>query len=432
MLYVIGMGIKGSESLPESSLKIIARAGLLAGGRRHLVEFPGFKGVKVPVRADLAGVGRTIGNYLKGKNKNPAVVLATGDPSLFGIADFLIKRFGKRSVRIVPNVSPVQEAFARIKENWNGARVLSVHGRGDGGNGLEALVREIKGLDRAAVFTDPVNTPVKIARALLEGSAGSESGYTVYVCEALGTKDEKIKKGTLDKISRAPRGSYNPLNVMLLIRDKKPGRRAPHYPPFGIPDKEFSRTGGMITKEEVRVVALAKLRLGKDSTVWDIGSGSGSVAIEAARIASSGSVLAVEKAKKRVKDIEANRRKFAVANLDIIPGTAPGCLKGGNLPAPDRVFIGGGGGGLPGILNYVSQRVKKGGIIVINAVSIDTLSTATAFFKRRAWKWDVVEVSIARKKTAGGARGRGGSGGRGGLDLLSAHHPVFIISARKP
>lgn len=423
MLYVIGMGVKGRESLPESSLKIIARAGLLAGGRRHLAEFPGFEGKKVPVRADLAGAARTIGNYLKGKNKNPAVVLATGDPSLFGIADFLIKRFGKRSVRVVPNVSPVQEAFARIKENWNNAKVLSVHGRGGRDNGLEALVREIKGLERAAVFTDPVNTPVKIARELLEKG---ESGYTVYVCEALGTKDEKIKKGTLDKISREPKESYNPLNVMLLISDRKPGKCVPCYPPFGIPDKEFSRMGGMITKEEIRVVALAKLRLKKDSTVWDVGSGSGSVAVEAARLASSGRVLAVEKDKKRIKDIEANRLKFAASNLDIISGTAPGCLKGASLPAPDRVFIGGGGSAISGILNYVSQRVKKGGIIVINAVTIDTLSTATAFFKRRAWKWDVVEVNLARKKPAGGARG-------GGVpDLLSANNPVFIISARKP
>ena len=148
--------------------------------------------------------------------------------------------------------------------------------------------------------------------------------------------------------------------------------------------------------------------------------------MEAARIASRGTVYAVEKDKKRVKDIEENIRRFNVTNLRIIPGTAPGCLKGGGLPAPDRVFIGGGGGGgggrggLSGILNYVSQRVKKGGIVVINAVTIDTLSSAAAFFKRRGWGWEVVEVSLSRTKPVGG------------LDLLSAGNPVFIISARKP
>jgi precorrin-6Y C5,15-methyltransferase (decarboxylating) len=424
MLYVIGIGLTGRKSLSESSLKTIERAGLLAGGARHLEEFPEFKGRKVAIGADLARMARTIDGYLKNKkSRNPAVVVATGDPSLFGIADFLLKRFGKKKVRIIPNVSPVQEAFARIKENWNGCKVLSVHGRGgsggSGSRGLEGVVEETISSVKAAVFTDPVNTPGRIARELIKRGA---SGYTVYVCEALGTKKERVVKGTLKTIARR---SFNPLNIMVLIKDKSSVEKGPTAPPgylFGIPDREFSRSGGMITKEEVRVITLAKLRLERKGVIWDIGSGSGSIAVEAARFASRGMVYAVEKDKKRVKDIKENIRRFNVTNLMIIPGTAPGCLKGGGLPAPDRVFIGGGGGGggLSGILNYVSRRVRKGGIMVINAVTIDTLSSAAAFFKRRGWCWEAVEVSLSRTKPVGG------------LDLLSAGNPVFIISARKP
>jgi precorrin-6Y C5,15-methyltransferase (decarboxylating) len=428
MLYVIGMGLTGRKSLSESSLKTIERAGLLAGGARHLREFPEFKGRKVAIGADLVRMARTTDGYLKNKkNRNPSVVVATGDPSLFGIADFLVKRFGKKKVRIIPNVSPVQEAFARIKENWNGCKVLSVHGRegrgGKGGRGLEGVVEEAISSVKAAVFTDPVNTPGRIARELIKRGA---SGYTVYVCEALGTKKERIIRGTLKTVARR---SFNPLNIMVLIRDKGSEEKGPMAPPdylFGIPDRAFSRSGGMITKEEVRVITLAKLRLERKGVVWDIGSGSGSIAVEAARFASRGTVYAVEKDKNRVKDIEENIRRFNVTNLMIIPGTAPGCLKVGGLPAPDRVFIGGGGGGgggrggLSGILNYVSRRVKKGGIMVINAVTIDTLSSAAAFFKRRGWCCEVVEVSLSRTKPVGG------------LDLLSAGNPVFIISARKP
>jgi precorrin-6Y C5,15-methyltransferase (decarboxylating) len=421
MLYIIGIGLKGRESLSQDSFKLIDRAGLLVGGARHLDEFPEFKGKKVVIRADLAGVAGAIKAYTKKRGKSPVVVLATGDPNLFGIADFLIKRFGKKGVRIVPNVSPVQEAFARIKENLNDVKVLSFHGRGEG---LEGVVSEIIGSGRTAVFTDRVNTPQKIARALVKRGI---NGFTAYVCEALGTKEEKITKGGLKTIAR---GSYHPLNVMILIRDKKsPPALEPTAPKwlFGIPDKEFKCSGGMITKQEIRVIALSKLRLEPDSVVWDIGSGSGSVAVEAARIASSGTVYAVEKEKKRVRVIEENRRRFAIKNLKIICGTAPGCLRQGFFPRPDRVFIGGGGGGgegggngLSGILGYVLRRLEKGGTVVINAVTIDTLSAATGFFKRRGWSWDVVSVNIARTKPVEG------------LDILSANNPVFIISARKP
>jgi precorrin-6Y C5,15-methyltransferase (decarboxylating) len=417
MLYIIGIGVKGRESLSPGSLKLIERAGLLIGGARHLEGFPGVKGRKVRIRADLESVARTIGDYIKRGRKSPAVVLATGDPGLFGIADFFVKRLGKKSVRIAPNVSPVQEAFARIKENWNGAKVLSVHGRGGGrggarGGGLEGVVSEIIGTERTAVFTDPVNTPRKIARALVDRGI---NGYSVYVCEALGTKEEKIRKGTLKTVAR---GSYNPLNVMVLIRDKGSSRAS--YPLFGIPDKGFSRSRELITKEEIRVIALSKLRLGPDSVVWDIGAGSGSVAVEAARLATAGVVYAVERGKKRVRDIEENRRRFGVRNLKIVCGTAPGCLSVGSLTRPDRVFIGGGGTGLPGILNYVARRITRGGIVVINAVTIDTLSKATGFFKRRRWQWDVVSINLSRRRPVGG------------LDLLSANNSVFIISAVKP
>jgi precorrin-6Y C5,15-methyltransferase (decarboxylating) len=314
MLYIIGIGLKGRGSLSQDSLKLIDRAGLLVGGARHLNEFPEFKGKKVLIRSDLARVAGAIDAYTKKRGKSPVVVLATGDPNLFGIADFLMNRFGKKRVRIVPNVSPVQEAFARIKENLNDVKLLSVHGRG---KGLEGVVSEIIGSGKAAVFTDRVNTPQKIARTLVKRGI---DGFSTYVCEALGTKEERITKGSLKTIAR---GSYHPLNVMILIRDRKapPAPESVALKPmaskslFGIPDKEFKFSGGMITKQEIRVIALSKLLLEPESVVWDIGSGSGSVAVEAARIASSGTVYAVEKEKNRVKVIEENRQRFAIKNL---------------------------------------------------------------------------------------------------------------------
>ncbi|MBI5344230.1 MAG: precorrin-6y C5,15-methyltransferase (decarboxylating) subunit CbiE [Deltaproteobacteria bacterium] len=210
MIYVIGIGISGRHSLTKDALKTINGAGLLVGGKRHLDEFPDFSGIKVPVGADLGVAAARIRMHLKNRRGKDAVILATGDPLLFGIADFIIKRFGKGRVEIIPNLSTVQAAFARIKESSNGLKVLSAHGRGVS---MDELAAEILGNDRVAIFTDPRNTPSKIAAALLRRGVNDAS---VYVCEALGTSGERIRKGTLATFARARK--FHPLNIMIIIK----------------------------------------------------------------------------------------------------------------------------------------------------------------------------------------------------------------------
>ncbi|MEE9615080.1 MAG: precorrin-6y C5,15-methyltransferase (decarboxylating) subunit CbiE [Thermodesulfobacteriota bacterium] len=413
MIYVIGVGLSGRESLSKKSLRLIEGAGMLVGGGRHIGEFPGFKGRRVDFAGGLQKAERAIKAFGK---KGRVVVLATGDPGLYGVGAYMVKRFGKGSVRIVPNVSVVQEAFARIKEDWNGAAVVSVHGRGGrGGRGMDRAIEEIIKHKKAAVYTDPKNTPAAVARAMVESGAG---GYKVFLCESLGQKGEKVTSGTLGSIAR--RKKFAPLNVMILIKKDNALPEKRNLPPFGLPDKLFARAGGMITKEEIRTVSLSKLSLRPDSTVWDIGSGSGSVAIEAARLAPGGEVYAIEKSASRVKDIRKNKKTFRVGNLHIIHGTAPACLTGGKLPSPDSVFIGGGGAGLPEIFRHVCQRLKPGGRLVVNAVTMETIGEASRLLKKRGWEWDVVSMNIARKKNVGE------------LSLLNAENPVFIITAVKP
>ena len=181
----------------------------------------------------------------------------------------------------------------------------------------------------------------------------------------------------------------------------------------------------MITKAEIRAAVLSKLGLRADSIVWDIGSGSGSVAVEAARIAASGRVYAVEKDKRRIADIEVNRARFAASNLDIVHGKAPGCLKRLKTP-PDSVFIGGGGDGVVEILGYASSRMRRGAVAVVNAITIETAGKAFGFFKKRGWERELVLMSVSRTKEIGEA-GKGPS-----LNMLSANNPVFIITGRKP
>lgn len=412
MIYIIGIGVQGKGSLTGRPLGIIEEAGLLVGGKRHLEEFNEVKAKKAAITGSLEGVVSAISGY-KGRGKNDIVVLATGDPLLFGIAGLIVKKFGKSNVEIIPNVSTVQEAFARIKESSNGLKVLSAHGRGAD---LDALSAEIIKGNKFAVFTDPENTPSKMARKLLD--AGAE-GFRAYVCESLGTKDERVTEGTLAAISR--RRSFAPLNILVLIREKAPAAPSA-FKKTGIPDELFSHSAGMITKQELRVIALSKLALEADSIVWDIGSCSGSVAIEAARIASNGRVWAIEKDKDRVKDMEKNKESFNAENLVIMEGEAPGRLRGEKpeLPAPDAVFIGGGGAGIKGILGYVSRRIKKGGRVVVNAVTIETAHTAFDFLKTKGWERELVLISMSKARSLGE------------LNLLNANNPVFIITGVKP
>lgn len=423
MIYVIGIGVDGRRSITERPLRIIENAGLVVGGKRHLDEFPDSAGKKLFIKGGLERVAKEIESFFSirkaaGGRNNHVAVLATGDPSLYGIADFIMKRFGKRRVEIIPNVSVVQEAFARIKENMRGLKVLSAHGRS-----LEdGLVQDILSAEKAAIFTDPENTPEKIAAAMMDKGV---TGNTVYVCSEIGLPGESVKKGTLEKIARS--GPYPKLNTMVFVKDKKSGRAAPGIRlcsrPPGIPDKEFVSSTGMITKEEVRVVALSKLRLEEDSVVWDIGSGSGSVAVEASLLAPQGAVYAVEKNKTRVRDIKKNRARFGAGNLHIIEGVAPGCLASASSrapTAPDAVFVGGGGKDLARILSLAGKKVRNGGRVVVNAVSLETASTAFEFFGKKGWKRELVLVSVSRSKSTGA------------LNMLSAGNPVFIISGVRP
>src|SRR3989304_8620910 len=347
MIYIIGLGIEGKSSLSQRALKLVEKAHLLVGGRRHLACFPEFKDKKVAIGSSLEGIAKILNRKSKAGNRKWSVVLATGDPNFFGIADFMIKNFGKNAVEIIPNVSTVQEAFARVKENWNDARFLSVHGRGEvrseesGVRSEKGIIYKITCCNKVGIFTDPENTPSKIAKALIERGI---KDYHAYVCEDLGTDNEKITEGTLAQITRK---KFSPLNVMLLIRNQEPevgspkekafyASRITHHGIFGIPNSEFSHSKGMITKEEIRVISLSKLKLKTDSITWDIGAGSGSLSIEAAMLTHNGKVFAIEKDVARIRHIEKNKKKFNAAKLEIIHKNAPDGLK--NLPVPDAVF----------------------------------------------------------------------------------------------
>jgi len=183
----------------------------------------------------------------------------------------------------------------------------------------------------------------------------------------------------------------------------------------GIPDALFVRGRVPMTKEEVRAVTLAKARLAPNQVIWDVGSGTGSLAVEAARLVGGGEVYAVERNPEGVALIRENARRFGLDNIRIEQGTAPQALSA--LPAPHRVLIGGSGGRLAGILETVQNRLLPGGGLIINAVTVETLSVLSLL--PPSWQVEVTQISAARGEKVGSSH------------LLRALNPVFIISAWK-
>lgn len=205
---VVGIGNDGPSGLSRRALAEIWRADLLCGGERHLSFFPMHPAEKQVIRANLSDIAA----LLASARPRRTVVLASGDPGFYGIARFLAKALGKERLTILPAPSAMQEAFARIKEPWDDALLLSVHGRS-----REGLVETVRSHDKIALFTDATNSPTAIARMLLEAGV---DGHTAYVCENLGAQDERVRAFDLNTL--ADTTDIAPLNTLILLREARP------------------------------------------------------------------------------------------------------------------------------------------------------------------------------------------------------------------
>ncbi|MGB9779780.1 precorrin-6Y C5,15-methyltransferase (decarboxylating) subunit CbiT [Caldanaerobacter sp.] len=185
----------------------------------------------------------------------------------------------------------------------------------------------------------------------------------------------------------------------------------------GISDEYFEKGNFPMTKEEIRVISISKLRLKRDSVVWDIGAGTGSVSIEAAILSKEGTVYAIEKEEEGIKLIEKNASKFAASNVVTVLGEAPEALF--SLPQPDRVFIGGSGEKLQDILKVVDEKLQIGGILVANAITLETTWFLTNFLKKRPYKVEVLSINVAVSKKAGDKT------------MMIARNPIYIITGQK-
>jgi precorrin-6Y C5,15-methyltransferase (decarboxylating) len=383
------VGISGGEPVGKEARAAIDAAAVVAGAPRHLRTLAPLGARTLPIEGPLTDVIDRIE-----RERGGVCVLASGDPGFFGIVRVLAERMGPGRLDVHPAPSSVSLAFARLGIPWDDAAVISAHGR-PLGDAARRASRQVK----VAVLTGPDAPPEALGRELLALGA---SHRRAVVCARLGEPEERVEVVTLEALAQ---GAFDPLAVVVLLADDV--APAPTVE-WGRPESGFATRDGLVTKAEVRAVTLSKLRLPRSGVAWDVGAGSGSVAIEMAALAPALRVFAVEQHAADTARIVDNARTYDVA-IDVVHGTAPDALD--VLPDPDRAFVG--GGGAP-VLDAALARLRPGGRVVATFAALDR---AAAAYERLG---NLAEISVARgRPLAGGVR-------------LDAENPVFVVWGPEP
>jgi precorrin-6Y C5,15-methyltransferase (decarboxylating) len=385
-IHIIGVGSDGVAGLTSRARDLLLSAEVVFGSEQTLKLLPEIQAERRIIGADLQETVNALTSLLGRKR---LAIVAGGDPLFYGVARYLCDRLGKEHFEVLPHVSSMQLAFARVKETWEEAYLTNLQS-----HPLETVLDRIRTAETVGLFSSEDEGPPEIVRTLL--SRGLDY-FRMYVCENLGSPDERVTQGDLRDLQDM---EFAPLNVVILKR--KPGRPdrpavAARFRPFGNPDDVFAQSrpkSGLITQAEVRCIALAEMAIQPANVVWDIGAGSGSVAIEAARLSDPGPVYAIEQDAADYHLILANAETFGVTNLHAIHGTAPDVFT--ELPAPDSIFVGGSGHEVTRLLESAWEALRPGGNMVVNVATLESLSAAHAVLKRLESGVRVLLINIAR------------------------------------
>ncbi len=392
---MIGIGDNGAAGLLPSYIDWIHECDVLVGGERHLQFFREFNGEKKVIKGGLSALTAD----LQQETRN-TVILVSGDPLFYGLGSVLAK---KLPLEIYPYTSSVQLAFSKMQESWQDAYIVSLHGRS-----IKGFAQRIDGRKKIAILTDEKNSPQAIA-AYLKKFGMTE--YDAFVAENLQGEDERCRFFTLDEMEQS---SFYPLNVVILKQRVSVERAS-----LGIPDDKFVQRKpdkGLITKKEIRTLCLQELELKENSIVWDIGTCTGSVAIEAAKIAREGAVYAIEKNEGDLENCLENQLKHRT-DFTAVLGKAPERLD--EFPDPHAIFIGGNGGNMELLLKSCLSRLQPNGRLVMNIATIENLAEAMQHLKNRGCEVSVMQAQISKSKPILH------------LTRFEPLNPIFIVTAKK-
>lgn len=355
-LIVVSCGL-GSDDLTQCHYDAVHNAEVLAGGKRLLAWFPEFDGEKIEIGAHASETVLRLAEIAKEKC---VVVLASGDALFFGVARLFLEHMPPERLAVLPNITAVQAAMARIHLPWQSARFFSVHGRS-----ARLPWRVVMRAESAVIYCDSIRTPAVVAAGLIRNHPAVAERLAV-VAAKLGADDERVCRGTLAELADSDVSGMSMLILMPL------GSEADEMLPelsLGLDDDVYEHEGGLITHPEIRAVVLSKLRL-RAGVMWDLGAGSGSVSVEAAGLCERLDVYAVERKPERCEQIRLNAEKEGCLNYHLIQGEVLASLV--NMPAPNRVFIGGGGAEINLIVTQAYEALMPSGILVATAILEET------------------------------------------------------------
>jgi precorrin-6B C5,15-methyltransferase / cobalt-precorrin-6B C5,C15-methyltransferase len=380
---------------------LLADAALVAGGRRHLEMLSVGEGRAVVLEGDLSeALARIAGT------EGPVVVLASGDPGFFGIVRLLGARFGRENLLVLPGLSSVALAFARAGLSWDDAVTVSAHGRDP-----RQAINVCRAHPKVAVLTSPDFGPAHLAEAL------DGLGRTFVVAEKLGEADERVFHS--DAYTIAGMEWKDPNAVLVLDEEKvqgakgwiSSGLRSPGR--WALPEDEFEHRNGMITKSATRAFVLSRIGPGQGDLIWDIGAGSGSVAIECSRLGAA--AIAIERDPESCARIRRNTESHNVY-VQVVEGTAPEALH--DLPEPDAVFVGGSGGAFEEIVKFSAVRARRA--VVLALVTLERVVPAARLIEDCGLGVETTFLQTSGMK------------GVGDLHRLAAESAVFVVSGSRP
>ena len=395
MSEILIFGVCGDQ-LPDGQRKLIQGCSAVVVSKRHTPLLDGINIHKIAI----APVREMVFALAVALEQGDVAVLASGDPLFFGIGRTMIERFGADRVRTFPALSAVQLACARFKLPWDDLVLVSLHGRDPGD-----LAGRILPHHRVMLFTDHRNSPDQIAGQLLSvlqkhGDTARLSRIRVRVAENLGLSGERLTTGKLADIAQQ---RFSPLNMMLVeqVEPEEDAQQSATTPNcvFGLQENEIIHSRGLITKDEIRAVILHRLRLPGNGVLWDVGGGSGSISIEAARLCPDLQVYTIEQKQEGQENIRANIVRFNLYNIHLIHGQAPEVLV--DLPDPDRIFIGGSNGLLAEIIYPCADRLADNGRLVVSAVLKKTAEQAPQLMAKNGLDVDVRTIAVTRKTGLG-------------------------------
>jgi precorrin-6Y C5,15-methyltransferase (decarboxylating) len=378
-LAVVGIGEDGIDGLTPAARRLLAQATFVVGGKRHLA-------LAGPLNADTMIWPSPIENALdaiEARRGRSVCVLASGDPFFFGVGAMLMRRFAADEMTSIPAPSAFALAASRLGWSQQDCALLTLHGRP-----LQAIIPHLQPGTRILALSWDDATPAKLA-ALLTARGMGRSRLTI--CEAMGGLSERIRTTEAHDFALDNIAALN--TIALEVLPEHGARVLPST--AGLPDEWFEHDG-QITKREIRAMTLSSLAPRRGEVLWDVGSGSGSVAIEWMLADPANSAVAIELRLDRAERIARNALTFGVPGLYVVTGEAPHVFA--DLAPPDAIFIGG-GASAPGMIDRAYDALSAGARLVVNAVTLETQAACVDW--RARWGGELVQIAVAHAEPVG-------------------------------